>query len=251
MEMSRRRTKVTILATQKLTGECLNVLLQRDRELTVVDVAVTKSDLLDKLSETQPDVVLICLMDNEGKNIDVITDVFRIAPHTKVVILSGPNSSFDQPASLKLGVTGIVGTNQNVKVLVRAIRRVSEGGVWLNQKLIEHLVGGILNGGNGTISEYSKAGDLTGRELEVVKMVALGLNNKDASKKLSISEATVRHHLSSVYGKLHVEDRLNLAIYAYQRGIVAPPGKSKLSLGEEPLRADTRVLNPDLSAKNS
>ena len=225
-EIPRARTKVTILATRKLISECLKVLLQRDRELTVVDVACTNADLLNKLSKTQPDVVLICLMDDEGKNIEVISDVFKVAPQTKVVILSGPNSSLDQPASLKLGVTGIVGTNQNVKVLVRAIRQVSEGSVWLNQKLIEHLVGGTLNGGNGKIDEYSKVGDLTTRELEVVEMVGLGLNNKEVSKKLFISEATVRHHLSSIYGKLRVEDRLNLAIYAYQRGIVQPPEKS-------------------------
>lgn len=224
-EIPRGRTKVTILATHKLISECLKALLQRDRDLSVIDVAGSNADLLDKLSRKQPDVVLICLMENEGKKIDVITDVFKAAPQTRVVILSGPNSSLDQPASLKLGVTGIVGTNQNVKILVRAIRQVSEGGVWLNQKLIEHLVGGTSNG-NGKTDEYSRVGDLTHRELEVVEMVGLGLNNKEVSKKLFISEATVRHHLSSIYGKLNVEDRLNLAIYAYQRRIVEPPDKS-------------------------
>lgn len=226
--ISRKRTKVTILTTYNLVNDSLRVLLESDRELNVIDIASTNTELLEKVSRNKPDVVLICLMDSEGKDIDVITDLFSVAPQTKVVILSSPNSLLDQPAALKLGVTGIVGTNQNVKVLIRAIRQVSEGEVWLNQKLIAQLLGGNFYVGNGKseIKGFYKVDDLTTRELEVVEKVGLGMNNKEISKKLYISEATVRHHLSSIYSKLNIEDRLNLAIYAYRQGIVQPPAKA-------------------------
>ena len=222
---SRRKTTVTILATYNLVRHSLQVLLDNDRELSVLDVAGTTSDLLEKVSRRNPDVVLILLMENEGKNIEILTGLRKIAPQVRMVILSSPNSLLDQPAALKLGVTGIVGTHQSPRSLIRVIRQVAEGEVWLNQKLLAQL---LDNSFSVTTSSKSKNkgffnGDaLTNRELEVIEMIGLGMNNKEISKKMFISEATVRHHLSSIYGKLNVEDRLNLAIYAYQQQIVQP-----------------------------
>jgi len=225
---SRKATKVTILSTYNLINDCLQVLLESDKELKVLDIVRTRSELLAKVSQNPPDVVLVCLMDNEGKNIQAIPELFKVSPNIKVVILSTPNSQLDQTEALKMGVTGIVGTNQNFRTLIRAIRQVSDGEVWLNQKLFAQLLGGNLYASD----EYAKTNglytenELTNREHEVVRLVGMGKNNKEISKKLNISEATVRHHLSSIYSKLYVEDRLNLAIFAYQQGIVQPPAKS-------------------------
>lgn len=226
--ISHKATKVTILSTYNLINDCLQVLLESDRELKVLDIVSTNTELIQKISQNPPDVVLVCLMDNEGNNINVVPDLFKVAPFIKVVILSTPNSMLDQPEALKLGVTGIVGTNQNFRALIRAIRQVSEGGVWLNQKIIAQLLGGNFYAANDTSKTKGIYGEneLTNREREVVKLVGVGLNNKEISRKLLISEATVRHHLSSIYSKLYVEDRLNLAIFAYQKGIVQPMVKS-------------------------
>jgi len=222
--ISHRKTKVSVLATYALVRSSLQLLLESDRELRVLDVAGTVSELIKKVSHNTPDVVLICLMENEGKNIDLIADLLKVAPKTKAIILSSPNSLLNQPSALKLGVTGIVGTNQSTRILIRAIRRVSEGQVWLNHKVIVQLLDNSFNStGNGKYKNKGllRGDDLTKRELEVVRMIGLGLNNKDISKKLYIGETTVRHHLSSIYSKLNIEDRLNLAIYAYQQGIVS------------------------------
>ena len=95
--------------------------------------------------------------------------------------------------------------------------------MWLNQKLLTQLLDNSFNTNVGkSKNKFVKGNELTNRELEVIEMIALGMNNKIISKKMFISEATVRHHLSSIYGKLNVEDRLNLAIYAYQQRIVQP-----------------------------
>ena len=64
--------------------------------------------------------------------------------------------------------------------------------------------------------------ELTKREVQIIELVGYGMNNKAIAQRLEISEATVRHHLSSIYSKLQVVDRLNLAIFAYQTGIVKP-----------------------------
>jgi DNA-binding NarL/FixJ family response regulator len=224
----RQVTKVTILSTCNLINDCLRSLLEDNRELKVLDVASSNFELIQKISQNIPDVILICLMENEGKNINIIPDIFKVAPQSKVLLLSTPNSLLDQPQALKFGVTGIVGTNQNSRTLIRAITQVSEGEVWLNQKLIAQLLGGdfYVSNGNSKTKGVSVQNELTTREHEVVRLVGMGMNNKEISKKLEITEATVRHHLSSIYSKLYVEDRLNLAIFAYQQGIVQPIGKS-------------------------
>ena len=222
--ISHRKTKVSVLATYALVRSSLQLLLESDKELTVLDVAGTTSELIEKVSHNKPDVVLICLMENEGKNINLMADLLKVAPKTKAIILSSPNSSLDQPSALKLGVTGIVGTNQNTRTLIRAIRQVSEGEVWLNHKVIAQLLDHSFNStSNGKYKNKGllRGDDLTKRELEVITMIGLGLNNKEISKKLYIGEATVRHHLSSIYSKLNIEDRLNLAIYAHQQGIIS------------------------------
>lgn len=222
--IERKSTRVAIFATYRLVGDLLQTILQNSREISEIKVAVTKSELLQLVSQNSPDVVLLCLLEKEGTNVGVITDLLGINPEIRVVILSTPDSLLDQPVSLRLGASGIVGTDQNARVLIRAIEQVSRGEVWLNQKLIKQLVSARFNTENGKPNANGLAGldALTERELEVVAMVGRGMNNKEVAKHLDISEATVRHHLSSIYGKLGVEDRLNLAIYAYRHGIVQP-----------------------------
>lgn len=224
--VSRRKTKVTILATHSLVRQSIQLLLDNDRDLSVVDTAATAPELMEKISRHNPDVVLLCLMENEGRNIEILSELRRINSHIKAVILSSPQSSLNHPEALKLGVTGIVGTSQSERVLIRAIRQVAEGEVWLNQKLLEQLLDNKFNtaANNPQKKKGSYNDDLTVRELEVVSMIGLGMNNKVISQKLFISEATVRHHLSSIYGKLNVEDRLNLAIYAYRHQMISPVG---------------------------
>ncbi len=227
--ISHRKINISISATYPLVRSCLQSLFENDRRLSVIDGVDTTSELIEKISHNKTDVVLVCLMENEGENIAVVADLLKAAPQTKVVILSSPNSLLNHSAALKLGVAGIVGANQSGRVLIQAIGQVSEGEVWLNQKLITELLNDSFNSSSHSKHKnkgYSKGDGLTKRELEVVRMIGLGLNNKDISKKLAIGETTVRHHLSSIYSKLNVEDRLNLAIYAYRRGIVSPPAKS-------------------------
>lgn len=217
----KRPIKISILASLQLVSAFLKALLESDKSLTVVNVAEDYNKLLESAAENPPDIALLCLLDDEGCQISFISDLVKRAPEMKIIVLSSPNSNLDQPASLKLGVRGIVGANQNIRVLKRAIQQVFEGGVWLNQRLMDQLLNGSApkNGSNGS-HHGSRVHDLTKREIEIIELVGGGATNKGIAGMLTISEATVRHHLSSIYSKLHVEDRLNLAIFAYQTGIV-------------------------------
>lgn len=217
-----KKIRISILASLELVSGYLRALLESDKSLKVVNVAETHEQLLEAASVNPPEIALLCLLDNEGHQIGFIADLIKRAPGVKVIVLSSPNSNLDQPASLKLGVRGIVGANQNVRVLKRAIQQVFEGGVWLNQRLMDQLLNGSAKNGSNGSRHATRVHELTKREIEIIELVGYGMNNKAIAKNLEISEATVRHHLSSIYGKLHIGDRLNLAIFAYQTKIVEP-----------------------------
>ena len=175
------------------------------------------------VSKSSTSIILICMTEeSEAEFVKVIPELLAIAPESKILVLLPPTGSGDQTELLKLGISGIVGAEQREEVLIRAVQQVSEGGVWLSQKIIAQLLSNgdkpKLNGSNNRSSLGNDS--LTARELEVIKEIGKGFSNKEISDKLFISEATVRHHLSSIYGKLQVEDRLNLVIYAFQNEII-------------------------------
>lgn len=223
--ISHRKTRISLLATYALTRYSLQSILATERQLSLTDTAENGAELIEKISRSKPDVILICLVENEGDNIDFIADLIEIAPQAKIILLTSPNFLSNQTAASKLGVAAVIEADQTPRTLLRAIRQISAGESWLNEKVIAQFVDTEFGApaSSGTKNKrYFRSDELTDRELEVIRMIGLGLNNRDISKKLHISEPTVRCHLSSIYSKLNVEDRLNLAIYAYRRRLVLP-----------------------------
>lgn len=221
--ISARKIKIAVLASASLVNISLKSLIETTgRRLKVSSLAANAVELLSKVRKSKPDVVLLCLTEADGSDAEVIPQIIAASPKTRVVVLTQPNGRQNPTDVLKKGAMGIVGLNQSASVLIRAIEQVFDGETWLSQKLITQ----ILNKNAGTNRRdlnSPKSSDLTNREMQVVHSISSGLSNKDISKTLRISEATVRHHLSSIYGKLNVNDRLNLVIHAYQNGIVKLP----------------------------
>ncbi len=216
------KIKVAVLASYAIVNKSLQSLIEQcGNKISVSAIAADSDELLEKVSETKPDIVLVCLMDDQKETIEVIPNIIKISPDTRAVVLTKPNGQHNPTEVLKKGAMGIVGMNQSANVLVRAIEQVSEGETWLSQKLISQLLD--KNSERKNKKNQPKGDALTKRELEVVSMIGKGLTNKEIAQTLFISEATVRHHLSSIYGKLRVNDRLNLVIHAYQNGIVKIP----------------------------
>jgi two-component system nitrate/nitrite response regulator NarL len=121
------------------------------------------------------------------------------------------------------GVVGVVFKSQSPEVLVKAIEKVWAGEVWLERSLIANVLTRLSR--NQPVSqpdpELENFSRLSEREKEVVRLIGKGLKNKRISTELCISETTVRHHLTSIYNKLGVSDRLELLVYAHRYGLVA------------------------------
>lgn len=155
---------------------------------------------------------------------ELISSLLERKPNLRIVVLADGLDIETQAQLFKLGVFGIVQKEQGVDTLIEAIRRAHLGETWLNQALLTK----ILESGKSKKRKAKKGfpvengESLTSREVEITRTIAEGLKNKEIGERLQISEATVRHHLSTIYGKIGVEDRLNLVIYAYERGLIEP-----------------------------
>src|SRR6185295_1366630 len=138
------------------------------------------------------------------------------AEKTKVLILTGTRSEENHRRAILLGAMGIVHKERASDHLIKAIEKVFDGEVWYDRTKMGRVFADMLNSGKNRdlSSDEAKIATLTDRELEVIHLIALGLKNKPIGEKLFISETTVRHHLTSVFGKLGVSSRLELIIYA-------------------------------------
>jgi len=130
--------------------------------------------------------------------------------------------------AVRLGAVGLVPKERDPEVLLEAITKVAAGEVWLDNLLVASVLSEMTRRPRSSTPldpETIKMKSLTAREREIITLIGQGLKNQTIADRLCISEATVRHHLTSIYGKLTVGDRLELAIYAYRHGLVSfqPP----------------------------
>ncbi len=218
---SDRRIRVLLISKYPIVQESLKLLIESGRDLTVGGTHSPLADFGRLGCVERSDVAVVYL--SEGDRLELVSDLLQKAPNLRIVAITDGLDMEAQAQLFKLGAFGIVRKEQGPELLIEAIRRTYSGETWLSQALL----GKILENGkrNGTKPKKGFAVEngesLTARELEVVAQIGEGLRNRDIGEKLSISEATVRHHLSSIYGKVGVEDRLNLVIYAYERGLIA------------------------------
>jgi DNA-binding NarL/FixJ family response regulator len=108
-------------------------------------------------------------------------------------------------------------------VLLKAIKKVHQGEVWLDRSMLSSLLNEKTQANKKVEPDEAKMANLTVRERELIGMIAEGLKNKQLAERLFISETTVTHHLSSIYSKLGVSDRLELVIYAFAHSLAKLP----------------------------
>ena len=219
-----RSIRILLVARYTMVLDCLKLLIQKSRGLNIVGTHLMTSEL-DSHVVRDSDVAVFYM--SHGDRIEVISDLLRTNPRLRVILLIAGGDIDSQAEALKLGAVGIVQKEQNPNLLIEAIRQTHQGKTWLNQVSLSK----ILDRTNGKKSQKPSfqlgPESLTARELEVVQMIGKGLKNKMIAEKLSICGATVRHHLSTIYGKTGVEDRLNLIIFAYQNGLIDFTGETE------------------------
>jgi two-component system, NarL family, response regulator len=189
----------------------LKSLLRRQKDMQLV-AEVDKASALKEVLEKNPcDVLLLDLQMERW----ALSDIGDLVPATKVLVLTASESVENAIAAMRLGARAVVQKRFAVQTLMEAIRAVASGLVWMPPELQAEIAAQWSNSGSRQLS---------GREVEIVHYVAVGLRNAEIANRLSITETTVKTHLNNIFKKLEMRDRVELAVYALRHGLIVQPG---------------------------
>jgi two-component system nitrate/nitrite response regulator NarL len=214
---------VLIIDEHSLVRAGLRLLIETHSSVKVIGDAAGGGEAVRIAARAQPDVILVNLDMEAESGLDIFPDLLRSAGTAKIIALTGGRDSDVQHEAVRAGARGIVMKDQAVDVLIKAIEKVHAGELWLDRKMTARLVDQLSRPRIDDDPEVAKIATLTAREKEIIAVACQGLRNREVAKRLFISEITVRHHLTSIYSKLGLTDRFELALYAFRRGLAQPP----------------------------
>jgi DNA-binding NarL/FixJ family response regulator len=195
--------------------------LESTGDIEVVAEAGSGEEAVRAATELNPDVVL---MDIRMPGMDGI-EATRLLPRQRVLILTTFGLDEYIINALRAGASGFLLKDAPTEEVVAAVRAVAAGDAVLSPAVTRQLLDQIARRLPAAVSRQpSELASLTQREQEVLRMLAAGLSNAEIATALVVSEATVKSHVSALLGKLGLRDRVQAVIYAYETGLVAPPG---------------------------
>jgi len=208
--------RVVLADDQPLVLSGLENLLNTEGGFQIVSTCRDGQDALKAVQEHLPDILVLDIRMPGKDGFTVLKEIRERDLPVKVVLLTGELSEQDVIRSVRLGVNGIVLKEMAPQLLVQCLRKVSTGAQWLERDSFTRAMEKLLRHGDG-LEELSRV--LTGREIEVVKMVGQGLRNREIAEKLFICEGTVKIHLHNVFRKLSVQSRAQLILYAQSKAL--------------------------------
>ncbi len=186
-------------------------------DFLVVGEAASGEEAIKLVSDFIPDVVLMDLIMPGMDGIETTRQVKKVSPRTQVVVLTSYHEDEHIFPALKAGAISYILKDMKMDKLAETIQRAVRGEVTLHpfvaSRVLRNLRGENMDG-------EALYADLTERELDVLKLIANGLSNSQIAEQLVISENTVKGHVSNILSKLHLADRTQVAVYAWQKGIV-------------------------------
>lgn len=215
--------RLLLVDDHELVRTGLRMLVERHPSIEVVGEASDAQGALALAARARPDIILLDLDLGGESGLGVLGKLLAVASDARVILVTGVRSPDEHQRAVQLGAMGLVRKEQAADVLLEAIERVHAGEVWLEPALVARALGGMSRQRAVEPApidpEQARIGRLTRREREVIVLVLEGLQNKQIAERLAISETTVSHHLTSVFGKLGLISRFDLIIYAYRHGL--------------------------------
>ena len=201
----------------------LRNMLQADPAIKVVGEARDGVEALELARTLRPDILLLDLAMPNVAGMDALREMTGGNLETRTIVLTGLIDKRQVLEALQLGARGVVLKDAVVEHLSACIRAVMQGQYWLEGRPVQNLVQVLRDLTAQTASPPRKTYGLTGRELEVVTLITEGCTNKDIAKTFGISEETVKRHLTNIFNKLGVGNRLELALFALNHNVLAAP----------------------------
>jgi DNA-binding NarL/FixJ family response regulator len=217
--------RVILLDEHALFRAGLKMILESQPDICVVGEAGSYNEALSVVTREKADIILLETNLIGKTGVSLIPDLLKVGGPARIILVTSICDTQNHISAVQSGVVGVVLKNQNEDMLLKAIRKVHYGEVWIDRAMMANLVHKISQSNNHQKAdpEAKKIEQLSQREREVLSLIGKGLKNRDIAAELNISETTVSHHLTSIFNKLGVSDRLELVIYAYRYGLAQPP----------------------------
>jgi len=215
--MKHHRTSILITDDHEVVRNGIRSYLETIADFQVVGEAASGEEAISMVSELIPDVVLLDLIMPGIDGIETTRRIRQLSPRTQVVVLTSYHEDIHIFPALKAGAISYILKDMKMEKLVDVLHRAVQGEVTLHPRVAARVLQNIRNEDN---NEQALFTDLTDRETDVLKLIASGRTNSQIAEKLIISENTVKGHVSNILSKLHLADRTQVAVYAWQVGIV-------------------------------
>jgi DNA-binding NarL/FixJ family response regulator len=217
---------VLIADDQDLVREGLRMLLQAEPGITVVGEAGTGSEAIAAARKLDPDVVLMDIRMPGMDGIEAAAHLARPGSRAKILMLTTHDLDEYVYRAMRAGASGFLLKDASRDQLATAVRTVAAGEALLAPSVTRRLIEDFCRRPSPDGAAADAARQLTGRELEIVKLVARGLTNAEIAARLYLSDATVKSHIARILAKLRLRDRIQVVVFAYETGIVRPGGSS-------------------------
>lgn len=220
--MQSETIKVMIADDHSMVREGLTQLIELEDDIEVVAQAGDGQEALEKIQNSVPDVVLLDINMPKMNGLDVLKKLKEENHPSRIIILTIHNEVEYLLKAVEIGVNGYVLKDSEADVLVKAIRSVYMGDSYIQPNMATQLYKKMNNQHeNEEKLQISKQiSRLTKREMQVLKLVTIGLLNKEIAHRLEISEKTVKNHVSNIFKKIEVSDRTQAAVFAIKNRIV-------------------------------
>lgn len=196
----------------------LNTLLTSNHEFEIVASLNSEHQILETIKLTQPDIILMDFHLPKVDGVQLVHDVQMVGGDTsKIVIYTATLSKTETCDLIRAGVKGILLKEMPISLIRQCLRQVHAGGEWLERRAMRSAFEQILRR-ESELQEIST--QLSPREINLATLIATGHNNKSAARELRISEGSARVYLNRIYSKLHISNRLQLALLFKDKGLV-------------------------------
>jgi len=218
MSKAKQAIRILVADDHAIFRDGLRKLLEGADDVQIVGEASNGVECTKMLGKLKPDILLLDLRMPEKDGLGVLEEVNFDTTQTRVIVLTAAEDDRDVVRAMRLGARGVVLKQSASDLLLKSIRKVSEGDTWLDNRM----TGAVID----ALKKASESGQrrekplLSDREKEIVQLVAQGFRNREIGEKLFISEQTVKNHLHNIFDKLGVSDRLELALYAIHHRLI-------------------------------
>ncbi|MGA3201216.1 MAG: response regulator transcription factor [Bryobacteraceae bacterium] len=222
-EKKKTMVRIVIADDHPIVRDGLKKLLLLEDDFEIVGEAGDGREVMEKVQALDPDVLLLDLRMPNLDGLSALQALQQTNKRTRVIVLTASEDKNEFVQAMKLGCSGIVLKQTAPDLIVKSIRKVNSGEIWLDSHttaaVMRQFSTGPEGSGQSSGGKSRERSPLSAREREIVALVAQGYKNKEMAEKMFISEQTVKNHLHNIFDKLGVSDRLELALYAIHKGL--------------------------------